>query len=131
MTDDVDGDGDDPSIETADDQLPLTAFTDPPAMSTLPRSDAIVDDRAREEQLDAIAESLGTFNKLVDADADPIVDRPEWRAADVDQKLQLLDARLDDVVSRLGEAIVADPPTDDAETDGLRPETARSHVGYW
>jgi len=128
MTDDVDVD-DETSIKTADEQLPLTAFADPPSASSLPRSDAIVDDRAREEQLDAIAESLATLDKLVDAD--PIVDRPEWRAADVDQKLQLLDHRLDDVVASLGKAIVADPPTDDAETDGLRPETDRSHVGYW
>jgi hypothetical protein len=129
MTDDVDVD-DDRSIETADEQLPLTAFADPPSASSLPRSDAIVDDRAREEQLDAIAESLATLDKLVDAD--PTVDRPEWRAADVDQKLQLLDARLDVVVASLGEAIVADETTDaDAVDDGLRPENERSHVGYW
>jgi hypothetical protein len=111
-------------------QLPLAAFDESTSASDLVR-EMIDSEQERDERLNAIGDVLADLETLVDGE--PMVDADDWRDTDPDAKRKMLEIRLDALVDDVADAIEDDDSDadDGGRDDGLRPETDRSHVGYW
>lgn len=111
-------------------QLPLAAFDESTSASDLVR-EVIDAEQDRDERLNAIGDALAKLETLVDGE--PLIESDDWQETDPDVKRQMLEIRLDALVDDVADAIEDDDVDtgDDGRDDGLRPETDRSHVGYW
>jgi hypothetical protein len=111
-------------------QLPLAAFDGSTSKRDLVR-EVIDAEQDRDERLNAIGDVLADLETLVDGE--PMVDADDWRDTDPDAKRKMLEIRLDALVDDVADAIEDDDSDadDGGRDDGLRPETDRSHVGYW
>lgn len=111
-------------------QLPLAAFDESTSASDLVR-EVIDAEQDRDERLNAIGDVLAKLETLVDDE--PLIESDDWQETDPDVKRQMIEVRLDALVDDVEAAIEDDDSDadDGGRDDGLRPETDRSHVGYW